>query len=42
MYVNEFTVDYGVRGRRGVQVLLDRAAEAGIIPRPVAVAFLEE
>src|SRR5262245_31384788 len=37
MYVNEWTVDYGERGRRAVQLLLDRAFEAGLIPRQVPV-----
>lgn len=40
MYVNEWTVDYGARGREAVQVLLDRAAEAGIIPGKVTVEFV--
>ncbi|MGH7592672.1 MAG: menaquinone biosynthesis family protein [Gemmatimonadales bacterium] len=40
MYVNAWTVDYGPRGRQAVQVLLDRAAEAGIIPMPVSVDFV--
>lgn len=39
MYVNHWTVDYGPVGRRAVQTLLDRAAEAGIIPGPVPVEF---
>ena len=42
MYVNEFTVDYGDRGRRGVAELLARAAKAGIIPRPISVSFVED
>lgn len=40
MYVNEWTVDYGERGRAAVQLLLDRAAEAGIIPERVVVEFV--
>lgn len=40
MYVNEWTVDYGARGRAAVQHLLDRAAEAGIIPKQVEVEFV--
>lgn len=40
MYVNDWTVDYGARGRRAVQLLLDRAADKGIIPRPVTVDFV--
>lgn len=40
MYVNQWTVDYGERGRKAVQLLLDRAAEAGIIPERVEVEFV--
>ena len=40
MYVNQWTVDYGPRGRAAVQLLLDRAAAAGIIPAPVPVEFI--
>lgn len=40
MYVNQWTVDYGPRGRQAVQRLLDRAAAAGIIPAPVQVTFV--
>jgi 1,4-dihydroxy-6-naphthoate synthase len=40
MYVNEWTVDWGPRGRRAVQLLLDRGAEAGLIPHRVAVEFV--
>jgi 1,4-dihydroxy-6-naphthoate synthase len=40
MYVNQWTVDYGERGRAAVRLLLDRAYEAGIIPHRVAVEFV--
>jgi 1,4-dihydroxy-6-naphthoate synthase len=40
MYVNQWTVDYGPRGRQAVQVLLDRAHTAGIIPERVVVEFV--
>ncbi|MGB7211948.1 MAG: MqnA/MqnD/SBP family protein [Gemmatimonadales bacterium] len=40
MYVNDWTVDYGPRGRQAVQLLLDRAFEARIIPSRVAVDFI--
>ena len=40
MYVNDWTVDYGPRGRQAVQLLLDRAHEAGIIPHRVKVEFV--
>jgi 1,4-dihydroxy-6-naphthoate synthase len=40
MYVNQWTVDYGERGRAAVRLLLDRAYEAGIIPHRVEVEFV--
>ncbi len=40
MYVNQWTVDYGPRGRTAVQLLLDRAADAGLIPERVQVEFV--
>jgi 1,4-dihydroxy-6-naphthoate synthase len=40
MYVNQWTVDYGRRGREAVQLLLDRAYEAGLIPERVRVEFV--
>lgn len=40
MYVNEWTVDYGPRGRDAVRLLLKRAHEAGIIPHAVDVQFV--
>jgi len=39
MYVNDYTIDYGERGREAVRRLLERAHEAGIIPRPVRLEF---
>jgi 1,4-dihydroxy-6-naphthoate synthase len=41
MYVNQWTVDYGPRGRQAVQLLLDRGHAAGIIPRRIEVEFIE-
>jgi 1,4-dihydroxy-6-naphthoate synthase len=41
MYVNDWTLDYGPRGREAVRRLLDEAHEAGIIPRPVEVQFVQ-
>jgi 1,4-dihydroxy-6-naphthoate synthase len=41
MWVNEMTVEMGERGRRAVQVFLDRGFEAGVIPKRVAVDFVE-
>jgi 1,4-dihydroxy-6-naphthoate synthase len=40
MYVNQWTVDYGPRGRQAVQALLDRAYEAELIPEKVDVMFV--
>ncbi len=40
MYVNEWTLDYGPRGREAVRRLLEEAHKAGIIPKPVTVDFV--
>jgi 1,4-dihydroxy-6-naphthoate synthase len=40
MYVNQWTVDYGQRGRTAVQELLDRGHRAGLIPERVVVDFV--
>jgi 1,4-dihydroxy-6-naphthoate synthase len=40
MYVNDWTLDYGERGRAAVRRLLDEAHRAGVIPAPVAVEFV--
>jgi 1,4-dihydroxy-6-naphthoate synthase len=40
MYVNDWTIDYGPRGREAVRTLLGRAAEAGLVPGPVDVQFV--
>jgi 1,4-dihydroxy-6-naphthoate synthase len=40
MYVNELTLDYGERGKKGVREFLDRAHHAGLIPAPVALEFV--
>ena len=40
MYVNEWTLDYGDRGRKAVTALLDAGHAAGIIPTPTAVEFV--
>jgi 1,4-dihydroxy-6-naphthoate synthase len=41
MYVNDWTRSYGDAGRRAVQLLLDRGAEAGILPHRVQAEFIE-
>jgi 1,4-dihydroxy-6-naphthoate synthase len=40
MYVNHFTCDYGERGRQAIQLLLDRAHQAGAIPNRVVAEFV--
>ena len=41
MWVNDLTLDYTERGRTAVQRLLDEGFERGIIPKRVAVDFVE-
>jgi 1,4-dihydroxy-6-naphthoate synthase len=41
MYVNDWTLDYGPRGRAAVAKLLDEAHRARVIPEPVQVEFVE-
>jgi 1,4-dihydroxy-6-naphthoate synthase len=41
MYVNDWTLDYGDRGRLAVKQLLQRGVEEGIISRPVTVEFVD-
>ena len=41
MYVNDWTLDYGDRGRAAIRKLLDEGHRAGIIPSPVEVEFVE-
>ncbi len=41
MYVNDWTLDYGPRGRAAVRRLLDEGYKAGIIPQAVSVEFVE-
>jgi len=40
MYVNDYTVDYGARGRQAVRELLERGHRAGIVPGPVPLHFV--
>ena len=42
MYVNDLTLDYGDRGRRAVQLLLDEAHAKRLIPSKVKVEFAAE
>ncbi len=40
MYVNDWTVDYGPRGREAVQTLLARGAAAGLVPQIGPIEFV--
>jgi 1,4-dihydroxy-6-naphthoate synthase len=40
MYVNDWTRDYGTRGREAVRTFLARGVESGVIERPVEVRFV--
>ena len=42
MYVNERTLDYGDEGRAAVAELLRRGHEAGLVPGPVPIDFVED
>jgi 1,4-dihydroxy-6-naphthoate synthase len=42
MYVNEWTLDYGDRGRAAVRALLDRGVRQGLIEKPVSVEFIDD
>ncbi len=41
MYVNDWTLDYGPRGREAVRTLLDDGHQAGIIPSPALIEFVD-
>jgi 1,4-dihydroxy-6-naphthoate synthase len=42
MYVNDWTLDYGDRGRAAVRALLERGVREGLIDRPVSIEFVED
>jgi 1,4-dihydroxy-6-naphthoate synthase len=42
MYVNDWTLDYGARGREAVRTLLARGTDAGVIPHKVEVEFASD
>lgn len=42
MYVNDWTLDYGPRGREAIRLFLARGVEAGVIPHPVTVEFVDD
>lgn len=41
MYVNDWTLDYGPKGRAAVAKLLEEAHRANVIPSPVKVEFVD-
>jgi 1,4-dihydroxy-6-naphthoate synthase len=41
MYVNQWTLDYGERGREAVRCLLQRGHAAGILPSPIEPEFVD-
>ena len=41
MYVNDWTLDFGERGRESVNELLSRGHQSGVIPQAVQVQFVE-
>ncbi len=41
MYVNDWTLDFGPRGREAVQELLARGHAAGVIPKAITPEFVE-
>src|SRR5262249_38029163 len=41
MYVNDWTLDYGPRGREAVRRLLEEGHRAGIITAPITVEFID-
>jgi len=42
MYVNDWTLDYGDRGRQAVRLFLERGHDAGFVPRHVDVEFVDD
>ncbi|HEY2852612.1 MAG TPA: MqnA/MqnD/SBP family protein [Gemmatimonadaceae bacterium] len=42
MYVNDWTLDYGDRGREAVRLFLERGHEAGFVPKRVQVEFVDD
>ena len=41
MYVNDWTLDYGAKGREAIRLFLRRGYEIGAIPLPVELEFVE-
>jgi len=41
MYVNDLTLDYGMRGEKALHRLFDEAVEKGLLPHKPEIAFVE-
>ena len=42
MYVNDWTLDYGDRGRAAIRLFLEEGVKSGVITRPVTVEFIDD
>jgi 1,4-dihydroxy-6-naphthoate synthase len=42
MYVNDWTLDYGKRGREAIRLFLDEGVKCGVIKHPVTVEFVDD
>jgi 5,8-dihydroxy-2-naphthoate synthase len=42
MYVNDWTLDYGERGRAAIRLFLEEGVRSGVITRPVTVEFIDD
>jgi 1,4-dihydroxy-6-naphthoate synthase len=42
MYVNDWTLDYGAKGREAVRLFLERGVKLGLISKPVDVEFVND
>ena len=42
MYVNDWTLDYGERGRAAIRLFLEEGVRSGVIPGPVTVEFVDD
>ena len=42
MYVNDWTLDCGDRGREAIRLFLDEGVKSGVITRPVTVEFIDD
>ncbi len=42
MYVNDWTLDYGEKGREAIRLFLKRGVESGIVRGPITVEFVDD